>query len=249
MERQGWAALLRAARAAKREEQGILRGSTQLKRAAQQNDLPRVLQLVQLGAPLELVDENKRSALLWLAVSATSILRRRCSTASMRAAARQTAPASLRSWAPRRASSPRLRCGTATAALRLRLPSTTALPPARPRCARARRNLVTLPRCGGAANEHLREICCNPCARQSTSCLRGMRARAELSRGTASSHNFGSRASATVFMSVYVNLPPSIVSIEESKVKTEPSSLAAAKRAMAVAERGLVKLIHVPAGV
>jgi len=50
MEKQGWAALLREARAAQRD--GL--GRTQLIRAAIENDLPRVLQLVQLGAPLEL---------------------------------------------------------------------------------------------------------------------------------------------------------------------------------------------------
>jgi hypothetical protein len=62
MEKQGWAALLRAARAAKRDGDG----ETQLIRAARQNDLPRVLQLVQLGAPLELKDEVIGfTALLW----------------------------------------------------------------------------------------------------------------------------------------------------------------------------------------
>ena len=50
MEKQGWAALLREARAAKCNA----RGMTQLILASQQGDLPRVLQLVQLGAPLEL---------------------------------------------------------------------------------------------------------------------------------------------------------------------------------------------------
>jgi hypothetical protein len=58
MEKQGWAALLRAARAAKRENGYYLRGSTQLIRAARLNDVPRMLQLVQLGAPLELKDKN-----------------------------------------------------------------------------------------------------------------------------------------------------------------------------------------------
>jgi hypothetical protein len=56
MEKQGWAALLRAARAAKRDYDSFPSGSTQLIRAARANDLPRVLQLVQLGAPLELKD-------------------------------------------------------------------------------------------------------------------------------------------------------------------------------------------------
>ena len=61
----------RAARAAQREGfvlPGLhrLRGSTQLIRAALLNDLPRVLQLVQLGAPLGLVEESdKWSALHW----------------------------------------------------------------------------------------------------------------------------------------------------------------------------------------
>ena len=42
------------------------RGTTQLIRAAVLNDLLRVLQLVQLGAPLDLVEEsNKYSALHW----------------------------------------------------------------------------------------------------------------------------------------------------------------------------------------
>ena len=54
MEKQVWAALLRAARAAKREAGGL----TQLIRAAKANDLPRMLQLVQLGAPLELKEKN-----------------------------------------------------------------------------------------------------------------------------------------------------------------------------------------------
>jgi ankyrin repeat protein len=53
LEKQGWAALLRAARAAKREEHSFPCGSTQLIRAAMNNNLSRVLQLVQLGAPLE----------------------------------------------------------------------------------------------------------------------------------------------------------------------------------------------------
>ena len=43
-----------------------LRGTTQLIRAALLNNLPRVLQLVQLGAPIDLVEEgNKMSALHW----------------------------------------------------------------------------------------------------------------------------------------------------------------------------------------
>ena len=58
------------ARAAKREDifyfAGFtIKGTTQLIRAAMQNDLPRVLQLVQLGAPLELKDEGGFSALHW----------------------------------------------------------------------------------------------------------------------------------------------------------------------------------------
>jgi ankyrin repeat protein len=41
-------------------------GSTQLMRAAYLNNLPRVLQLIQLGAPLDLVDKNSGwSALHW----------------------------------------------------------------------------------------------------------------------------------------------------------------------------------------
>jgi ankyrin repeat protein len=66
MEKQGWAALLRAARAARREDDWNVRGSTQLIRAVLQNDHPRVLQLVQLGAPLELKDKsNGWTALHW----------------------------------------------------------------------------------------------------------------------------------------------------------------------------------------
>ena len=44
-----------------------LEGTTQLIRASIQNNLPRVLQLIQLGAPLDLVDQSDwpRSALLW----------------------------------------------------------------------------------------------------------------------------------------------------------------------------------------
>ena len=43
-----------------------MEGSTQLIRATIQNNLPRVLQLIQLGAPLDLVDQSwRRSALLW----------------------------------------------------------------------------------------------------------------------------------------------------------------------------------------
>ena len=44
-----------------------IEGSTQLIRASIQNNLPRVLQLIQLGAPLDLVDlgANRYSALLW----------------------------------------------------------------------------------------------------------------------------------------------------------------------------------------
>ena len=44
-----------------------LEGSTQLIRASMLNNLPRVLQLIQLGAPLDLVDlgANRFSALLW----------------------------------------------------------------------------------------------------------------------------------------------------------------------------------------
>jgi ankyrin repeat protein len=66
VEKQGWAALLRAAHAAKREKQIHPRGSTQLIRAAILNDLLRVLQLVQLGAPLEFTDtDNLMTALHW----------------------------------------------------------------------------------------------------------------------------------------------------------------------------------------
>jgi hypothetical protein len=61
-----------AARAAKREDFAhpiygyTIRGTTQLMRAAILNNLPRVLQLVQLGAPLELKDKSYgRTALLW----------------------------------------------------------------------------------------------------------------------------------------------------------------------------------------
>ena len=43
-----------------------LKSTTQLIRASIQNNLPRVLQLIQLGAPLDLVDQTNRwSALLW----------------------------------------------------------------------------------------------------------------------------------------------------------------------------------------
>ena len=44
-----------------------LEGTTQLIRASMLNNLPRVLQLIQLGAPLHLVDQSfrRRSALLW----------------------------------------------------------------------------------------------------------------------------------------------------------------------------------------
>jgi hypothetical protein len=73
----------REARAAKREyfvfsrgpkgedddddEEDIIEGSTALIRAAALNNLPRVLQLVQLGAPLDVFDEDflGRSALHW----------------------------------------------------------------------------------------------------------------------------------------------------------------------------------------
>ncbi len=54
----------RAAHAAEREDfvrpmgLGMIRGTTQLMRAAALNNLPRVLQLVQLGAPLELKDKS-----------------------------------------------------------------------------------------------------------------------------------------------------------------------------------------------
>ena len=44
----------------------MMLGSTQLIRATIQNNLPRVLQLIQLGAPIDLVDQSWRfSALLW----------------------------------------------------------------------------------------------------------------------------------------------------------------------------------------
>ena len=60
----------RAARAAAREDlevapYGVARGSTQLARAAIADDLPRALQLVQLGAPLGLVGRNGLTALHW----------------------------------------------------------------------------------------------------------------------------------------------------------------------------------------
>ncbi len=65
----------REARAAGREQFDVLtqwgelqtvEGTTQLIRAAHLNNLPRVLQLIQLGAPLDLVDESWGwSALLW----------------------------------------------------------------------------------------------------------------------------------------------------------------------------------------
>ena len=66
----------REARAAKREqfvfpscEWGVdlnmVECTTQLMRAAILNNLPRVLQIIQLGAPLDLVDENGSSALHW----------------------------------------------------------------------------------------------------------------------------------------------------------------------------------------
>ena len=43
-----------------------IEGSTQLIRATIQNNLPRVLQLIQLGAPLDLIDQTHGySALLW----------------------------------------------------------------------------------------------------------------------------------------------------------------------------------------
>ena len=43
----------------------IAEGTTQLIRSTLLNNLPRVLQLIQLGAPLDLVDENGSSALHW----------------------------------------------------------------------------------------------------------------------------------------------------------------------------------------
>jgi hypothetical protein len=56
----------RAARAAEREDYRGYRDTTQLIRAAMNSDLPRVLQLVQLGAPLELREKlNGSSALRW----------------------------------------------------------------------------------------------------------------------------------------------------------------------------------------
>ncbi len=70
MEKQGWAALLRAARAARREDDWNVRGATQLIRAAMLNNLPRVLQLMQLGAPLELKDKSfSWTALHWACAS------------------------------------------------------------------------------------------------------------------------------------------------------------------------------------
>jgi ankyrin repeat protein len=48
------------------DEDDVVEGTTQLIRAALLNNLPRVLQLIQLGAPLDLVDEMYgRSALHW----------------------------------------------------------------------------------------------------------------------------------------------------------------------------------------
>jgi hypothetical protein len=64
----------REARAAGREEYDVpmpwgwpqtFKGTTQLMRAAALNNLPRVLQLIQLGAPLDLVDTTGCSALGW----------------------------------------------------------------------------------------------------------------------------------------------------------------------------------------
>jgi ankyrin repeat protein len=61
----------RAARTAEREyfahptRGWMMEGTTQLMRAAFLNNLPRVLQLVQLGAPLELKDESGWTALRW----------------------------------------------------------------------------------------------------------------------------------------------------------------------------------------
>ena len=43
----------------------LVSGTTQLMRAAMLNNLPRVLQLIQLGAPLDLVDSTGSSALVW----------------------------------------------------------------------------------------------------------------------------------------------------------------------------------------
>jgi len=63
MEKQGWAALLRVARAAPIRRFWSV-GATQLMRATINNDLPRVLQLVQLGAPLDSSADDK-SALHW----------------------------------------------------------------------------------------------------------------------------------------------------------------------------------------
>jgi hypothetical protein len=59
-----------AARAAMREDfvdrgGSMVEGTTQLIRAAEANDLPRVLQLVQLGAPLELKDKVGLASLHW----------------------------------------------------------------------------------------------------------------------------------------------------------------------------------------
>jgi len=66
LERQCGAGAARAAKRAKfafSEDEGKIKRTTQLIRAAAQNDLPRVLQLVQLGAPLDLFDELGYSAL------------------------------------------------------------------------------------------------------------------------------------------------------------------------------------------
>ncbi len=54
MEKQGWAALLREAQAKVRDASRM----TQLICAARAEDLPRVMQLVQLGAPLEIKDRT-----------------------------------------------------------------------------------------------------------------------------------------------------------------------------------------------
>ena len=68
LERQSGASTARAATRGDflRPNDGItIRGSTQLIRAVYSNDLPRVLQLIQLGAPLELMDMTyTNSALL-----------------------------------------------------------------------------------------------------------------------------------------------------------------------------------------
>jgi len=84
MEKQGWAALRREARAGKRSENG----EKQLMRAAVEDNLPRVLQLMQLGARSSLKKIAAGRRFTMRASTATSASRRRCSKASARAVAR-----------------------------------------------------------------------------------------------------------------------------------------------------------------